>query len=76
MGHFDPGTFEDRYETALKKVIRAKQEGKALPEPERPQGGNVIDLMDALRKSVGGKRDRGARKKSRRVPRRKLKRAS
>jgi DNA end-binding protein Ku len=78
MGHFDPDKFEDRYENALKKVIKAKQEGKELPEPERPRGDNVIDLMDALRKSVDEAKGRGgkATKKTKRASQRKLKRAS
>ncbi len=49
--HFDPSKFSDRYEDALKALIQAKQSGKPLPAaPERPS--NVINLMDALRRSV------------------------
>jgi len=49
--HFDPAKFSDRYEDALKALIQAKQSGKPLPEaPARPS--NVINLMDALRRSV------------------------
>ena len=55
-GHFDPSKFSDRYEDALKDLIKAKQAGKPLPPPpERPS--NVINLMDALRRSV--RSDRG-----------------
>jgi DNA end-binding protein Ku len=72
MGHFDPEKFEDRYDAALKKVIKAKQEGKELPEPERPRGENVIDLMEALRKSLG--EGKGKSKKRKRATHRKLKR--
>ena len=49
---FDPDKFEDRYETALKKLIKAKQAGKEPPTTPEPQPTNVINLMDALRKSV------------------------
>src|SRR5260370_6410848 len=50
-GHFDPAKFSDRYEDALKALIKAKQAGKPAPAvPERPT--NVINLMDALRRSV------------------------
>jgi DNA end-binding protein Ku len=53
--HFDPSKFSDRYEDALKALIRAKQAGKALPSaPQRPS--NVINLMDALRRSVRSER--------------------
>ena len=50
-GHFDPAKFTDRYEDALKALIHAKQAGKPAPKaPEQPT--NVINLMDALRRSV------------------------
>jgi DNA end-binding protein Ku len=49
---FDPSKFEDRYEDALKKVIAAKKAGKKLPEAPAPPPSNVINLMDALRRSV------------------------
>ncbi len=53
---FDPSKFEDRYDQALRDLITAKRKGKALPEPEREEPSNVINLMDALRKSVQGER--------------------
>jgi len=52
-GHFDPSKFEDRYETALIELLRRKQEGKRIePIREAPRPSNVVNLMDALRKSV------------------------
>lgn len=53
-GRFDPGKFEDHYETALVDLINLKRAGKPITPKERPRGENVVDLMDALRKSVGG----------------------
>jgi DNA end-binding protein Ku len=56
-GKFDPGDFEDRYESRLRALIDAKLKGKGI-EPEQEDEadrGNVIDLMDALRRSLGGK---------------------
>jgi len=53
-GHFDPSKFEDRYEDALRAVIKAKRAGKAPPAPSEPKPSNVINLMDALRRSVKG----------------------
>lgn len=50
--HFDPDKFEDRYEDALRDLIKAKRGGKELPEPAAPRPSNVINLMDALRRSV------------------------
>jgi DNA end-binding protein Ku len=51
-GKFDPDKFEDRYETALKKLIEAKQAGKKPPTLAEPKPSNVINLMDALRRSA------------------------
>jgi DNA end-binding protein Ku len=51
-GHFDPTKFEDRYEDALKDLLKKKQEGKPIERPERREPSNVVNLMDALRKSV------------------------
>jgi DNA end-binding protein Ku len=58
-GHFDPSKYSDRYEDALKALIKAKQAGKPAPTPpERPS--NVINLMDALRRSVRSERGGGS----------------
>jgi DNA end-binding protein Ku len=60
-GHFDPGKFEDRYEDALTALIKAKRAGKDAPKVEAPKPSNVINLMDALRRSVkGGPAAKGA----------------
>ena len=53
-GTFDLEKFEDHYETALVDLINQKRAGKTIRPKERPRGENVVDLMDALRKSVGG----------------------
>ena len=53
-GHFNPKVFEDRYETALTEMINQKQKGLPIAKVKRPSGGNVVDLMDALRQSIGG----------------------
>jgi DNA end-binding protein Ku len=52
-GHFDPSTFEDRYENALVELLKTKQAGLPMPKdtPKRPAA-RVINLMDALRRSV------------------------
>ena len=82
-GHFDPGKFEDRYETALTELIKAKRAGKAPPVIAEPRPSNVINLMDALRRSargeLGRRSSRSARKPSARKgsasSRRKVRRA-
>jgi DNA end-binding protein Ku len=53
-GSFEPGKFEDQYETALVDLINQKRSGKPITPKERPRGENVVDLMEALRKSVRG----------------------
>jgi DNA end-binding protein Ku len=53
-GHFEPDKFEDQYETALLDLINQKRAGKPITAKARPRGENVVDLMDALRKSIGG----------------------
>lgn len=60
---FDPADMEDRYEARLRAVIEAKLRG-ATPEPEPAQEehGNVIDLMAALRRSLGEDAPKAAQK--------------
>jgi DNA end-binding protein Ku len=53
-GDFEPEKFEDHYETALIDLINQKRAGKPIVPKERPRGENVVDLMEALRRSVGG----------------------
>jgi DNA end-binding protein Ku len=53
-GHFDPSRFEDRYEAALIEIIEKKQKGLPIAKQKRPAGGNVVDLMQALRESIKG----------------------
>lgn len=78
-GHFDPSTFKDRYEEALRTLVKRKAAGKPIEKakPEE-QPSNVINLMDALRQSLkGGKRSTAAAasttSKARKSPARKRK---
>ena len=52
---YDPADLEDRYETRLRAMIDAKLKGEGVDvsEPAEPDRGNVIDLMAALKKSLG-----------------------
>jgi DNA end-binding protein Ku len=55
-GPFDPSQFVDRYEQALKDMIAEKQKGhKGVAAAAAPEESNVVDLMAALRASLGGK---------------------
>jgi DNA end-binding protein Ku len=50
-GEFDPATFRDRYEEALLAHLKAKQAG-TVPERKPPAPHRVVNLMEALRRSV------------------------
>jgi DNA end-binding protein Ku len=54
-GKYDAADLEDRYETRLRAMIDAKLKGEGLDvsEPELPERTNVVDLMAALKKSLG-----------------------
>jgi len=53
-GSFDPTEFTDRYEDAVADMVRAKQAGSTVRSTDAaPNPSNVIDLMEALRKSIG-----------------------
>ena len=69
-GEFDPSEFHNRYVDALKGLIAEKQKKKGekvIQDPDAdappPKGSNVIDLMAALKKSLGEK-EAAAKKKS------------
>ena len=56
-GHFDPSQFKDEFELELRKLVKRKASGKTIEAPEEQEKpSNVIDLMEALRRSVKGKR--------------------
>jgi DNA end-binding protein Ku len=51
-GHFEPDKFEDHYEGALKELIAKKSKGIKIEAPREREPSKVINLMDALRRSV------------------------
>ena len=59
---FDPSKFEDRYENAMIELIRSKQTGKAPEVTEAPRPSNVVNLMDALRRSIEAEEPPAAKK--------------
>jgi len=82
-GHFEPGKFEDRYENALMQLVKAKRSGKEPPVLSEERPSNVINLMDALRRSArsdtgrsktAARKPTGARKRT--TSRKKVRRAS
>src|ERR1700712_3354910 len=56
-GEFDPAKTDDRYETALAALVKAKSEGKTLPKPKPIQVSKPNDLLNALRESAGMGKD-------------------
>ena len=54
-GPFDPSQFVDRYEEALKALIEDKKKGHAPAKVAEPEDTNVVDLMEALRASLGAR---------------------
>lgn len=63
-GQYDPADIEDRYETRLREMIDAKLRGEGIGDeaPAAPPQGNVVDLMAALRRSLGQMEERPAAK--------------
>lgn len=55
-GDFNPAEFQDRYEEAVVEMIRSKQAGMpaSTAKPAPSAKSNVVDLMEALRRSLGG----------------------
>ncbi len=52
---FDPSGFRDRYEDALRDLVERKARGEAVVTSDEPEAGDkVVDLMDALKKSLSG----------------------
>jgi len=55
VGKYDPSDVEDRYEARLREVIDAKLKGEGFDavDDKEPDRSNVVDLMSALRRSLG-----------------------
>ena len=66
-GLFLPEKFDDQYETALIDLISQKRSGQPITKKDRPAGGNVVDLMEALRRNVGGAEPAKASKASKKA---------
>jgi DNA end-binding protein Ku len=57
---WDPEKYHDLYRNELLDLLEKKAEGEPLPEPQRDEGGEVVDLMEALRQSVAATKRRRA----------------
>ena len=76
-GDFDPALLEDRYRTALVEILRTKKREMPIAEgPVQPSSQNVINLMDALRRSMESERAAVAKPPPRRAASKPAKRSS
>ncbi|MFL5964632.1 MAG: Ku protein [Gaiellaceae bacterium] len=57
---WEPEKYHDRYRTELLDLLEKKAEGEPLPEPKAEEGGEVVDLMEALRQSVAATKKKRA----------------
>jgi DNA end-binding protein Ku len=55
-GSFEPDRFEDRYESALIDLINQKRNGLPTAKAAPKTSGNVINLMDALKRSLASEK--------------------
>jgi len=55
-GHFEPDKFQDHYEKALQGLLEKKQRGLPIAAAKKATPSNVVNLMDALRASIGSSR--------------------
>ena len=71
-GKFDPSTFKDRYEDAVRDLIARKKKGQKVTTaaPVERGDGKVVNLMDALRRSLAGQGP-GSKERAERFPERK-----
>lgn len=62
---FDLSDYEDRYQERVKDLIAAKKKGEEIVTPPEEEEGDVINLMDALKRSLGEKKNGRGRRKTR-----------
>jgi DNA end-binding protein Ku len=58
VGEFDPSQLESQYRSDLRQLLEAKLDGQEISKPEPVADAPVVDLMEALRRSVAEAKDR------------------
>jgi len=66
-GKWEPGKYHDRYRSELLGLLQKKAKGQKLPEPSGEEEGEVVDLMEALRRSVAATKKRSAASRGRKT---------
>jgi DNA end-binding protein Ku len=61
-GHFEPATFEDRWQVALRGLVEAKIKGEAPKARAARKPAKIIDLKDALRRALDAEGGKAARR--------------
>ena len=69
-GSFEPEEFEDRYESALIDLINQKRNGLPATAKAPKSSGNVINLMDALKRSLASEKPSAAPAKTKKPKKR------
>jgi DNA end-binding protein Ku len=59
---FEPEKYKDQYQESMKAMIEAKRQGQEVAEVSHPKLAPVIDLMDALKKSIAEKQQPASKK--------------
>ncbi|RCS25932.1 Ku protein [Phyllobacterium salinisoli] len=69
-GKFNPSEYDDRYETALSELVKAKMEGRPVEARKERPAAKVVDLMQALRESAGAEKKKASstRAKAKKAP--------
>jgi len=73
---FKPSTFHDSYRENVKHLIRQKQKGQKISVVAKPKKAPVIDMMEALKRSLAATSARGAQSKARKGAAKKSKRTA
>jgi DNA end-binding protein Ku len=66
-GDFDPKKFQDQYEDAVKELLKKKQSREKIEAPKERAPAKVVNLMDALRRSIEAEGGRKAKPTARSV---------
>src|SRR5665213_2797286 len=64
---FEPSTFDDSYRENVERLIQQKQKGQKISAVAKPKKAPVIDMMEALKRSLAAASTKGAQTKTRKA---------